>query len=54
MNDEIHQSRYNGNLFESVNLELQSDIVEHKIDTPNQYNRKIKYERSPIAQEIGL
>jgi hypothetical protein len=35
MKDEIHKSRYNGNLFESVNLELHSDIVEHKIDTPN-------------------
>ena len=33
--NDIHRSRYNGNLFESVNLEQRSDIVDQKIDTPN-------------------
>jgi len=33
--NDIHRSRYNGNLFESVNLEQRSDIAEQKIDTPN-------------------
>lgn len=35
ISNDIHRSRYNGNLFESVNLEQRSDIVDQKIDTPN-------------------